>query len=59
MSQKVNSEWMNAKLGCKHAIHRVFVHPITWDACCSSLKAKVPLFGLPPLSVRHSMDEKK
>jgi hypothetical protein len=58
MSQKVNSEWMNVKLGCKHVVHRVYVHPITWDAYCNNLKEKVPLFGLPPLSVRQSMDGK-
>jgi hypothetical protein len=45
MSQKVKSEWMNVNLSCTHVVHRVSVHPITWDACCSSLKEKVPLFG--------------
>jgi hypothetical protein len=59
MSQKVNSKWMNVKLGCTYVVHRVYVHPITWDACCSSLEAKVPLFGLPPLSIRRSVDGKQ
>ena len=59
MSQKVNSEWMNVKFSCKHVVHRVSIHPITWDACCSSLKAKVPMFDLPPLSVHRSMDGKQ
>jgi hypothetical protein len=29
MSQKVNSEWTNVKLGYKHDVHRVSIHPIT------------------------------
>jgi hypothetical protein len=58
MSQKVNYEWMNVNLSCKHVVHRVFFHPITWDACCSSLKEKVPLFDLPPLFVHQSVDGK-
>jgi hypothetical protein len=58
MSQKVNSKWMNVKLGCMHDVHRVSIHPITWDACCCSLKEKVPFFGLPPLSVRRFVDGK-
>jgi hypothetical protein len=36
--------------GCKNVVHRVFFNPITWDACCSSLEEKVPLFSLQPLS---------
>jgi hypothetical protein len=56
MSQKVNSEWMNVKFGCMHVVHRVFVHPINWDAFYSSLKEKVPLFSLPPLSIHWSVD---
>ena len=59
MSQKVNSEWMNVKLGYKHVVIRVSVHHITWDACYSSLKEKVPMFGLPPMSARRSVDGKK
>jgi hypothetical protein len=59
MSQKVNSEWMNVKLSCTHDVHRVTIHPITWDDCCSRLKEKVPLFSLPPLSIRQSVDGKK
>ena len=58
MSQKVNSEWMNVNLGCAHDVHRVYVHPIAWDVCCSSLEEKLPLFGLPPLFFRRSMDGK-
>jgi hypothetical protein len=60
MSQKVNTEWRNARLGCKHDVHRVYVHPITWDAFCSSLEEKVELLiGLQPLFFRQSVDEKK
>jgi hypothetical protein len=58
MSQKANIEWMNVRLSCKHAVHRVFVHPITWDAFYSSLEEKVPLFGLQPFSIRQSLDGK-
>jgi hypothetical protein len=58
MSQKVKFEWMNVNLGFTHVVHRVSFHPITWDACCSSLEAKVPLFDLPPLYIRQSMDGK-
>jgi hypothetical protein len=27
MSQKVNTEWRNVRLNCKHVVHRVSVHP--------------------------------
>jgi hypothetical protein len=59
MSQKVNSEWMNVNLGCKHVVHRVFVQSITWDSYCINLEAKVPLFDLPPLYARRSVDGKQ
>jgi hypothetical protein len=52
MSQKENTEWRNVRLSCKQDIHKVFVHPITWDACCNSLEEKVPLSSLQPLFVR-------
>jgi len=45
MSQKKNTEWRNARLGCNYVVHRVSIHLITWDACCSSLEEKVLLFG--------------
>ena len=57
ISQKVKSEWMNVNLSRMHVVHRVSIHPITWDACYSSLEAKVPLFGLPPLFFYQSVDE--
>jgi hypothetical protein len=59
MSQKENIEWRNVMHGCKNVVHRVFFHPITWDACCSSLEEKVPLFSLQPLSARRSVDGKE
>jgi hypothetical protein len=58
MSQKENIEWRNVRLGCNHVLHRVFVHPITWDDSCGSLKEKLPLFGLQPLSVFQFVDGK-
>jgi hypothetical protein len=58
-SQKVNSEWTNVKIGCTHVVHRVHVHPITLDACCSHLQEKVPLFSLPPLFVHQYVDGKQ
>jgi hypothetical protein len=59
MSQKVNSEWMNIKLGCTHVVHRVSVDPIPWETCFSSLEEKIPLLGLTPLSLHRSMDGKQ
>jgi hypothetical protein len=56
MSQKEKTEWRKVRLSYKHVVHRVFVHPITWDARCSSLEEKVPLFGLPPMYVRQLVD---
>jgi hypothetical protein len=44
---------------CKHVVHRVFFHPITWNACCSSLEEKISVFGLETLSSRRSMDGKQ
>jgi hypothetical protein len=58
MSQKENTEWRNVRLGCKHVVHRVYVHPILWDACCSSLESKLQMFGLKPLSIHQSVDGK-
>jgi hypothetical protein len=58
MSEKANTEWRNVRLDCKHVVHRVYVHPITWDACCSSLEEKIPLFDLQALSIRRSADGK-
>jgi hypothetical protein len=59
MSHQVKSEWKNVNLSYKHVVHRVYVHAITWDAFCISLKEKVPLFCLPPLYVRQFVDGKE
>jgi hypothetical protein len=59
MSRKVNIEWRNVRLSCKHVVHRVYIHPILWDAFCSSLEEKVPLFDYQPFFVRRSVDGKQ
>jgi hypothetical protein len=59
MSEKESIEWRNVMHGCKNVVHRVFFHPITWDACCSRFEEKVPLFSLQPLSSRRSVEGKQ
>jgi hypothetical protein len=59
MSQKDNSEWRNIRIGCKHVVHKVYLHPVTWDALYNRLEEKVPLFDLQPLSIHRSVDGKK